>query len=213
MTNARYMKLILGLIAAWLALTTAASARQVFDAGPGKPPLAFGLAALIPIVVFAAWFVLSAGFRAFIRSLNPATLTFLQSWRIVGAVFLVLYAYAVLPGVFAFPAGWGDLLIGITAPLVALNLATPKHRGGFLAWQFLGVADLLVAVATGTTAGLLAPHAASTEGLTRLPLSLIPTFAVPIMMIVHFICIGQARRWPKQIGPATIGAKLQSTAA
>jgi hypothetical protein len=31
--------------------------------------------------------------------------------------------------------------------------------------------------------------------MTVLPLSLIPTFAVPLLMIFHIICIAQARRW------------------
>jgi hypothetical protein len=213
MTNAQYQRLVLGLVGVWLVVTTAASAQGMFDGGPGRPPLAFGLAALTPIVLFAAWFALSAGFRGYIRSLSPATLTFLQSWRIVGAAFLVLYAYALLPGVFALPAGWGDLLIGVTAPFVALNLAKPGHRGSFIAWQFLGVADLVIAVTAGTTAGFLAPHSASTESLTKLPLSMIPTFGVPLLMIVHFICIGQALRWPKQVSKEAAGAELRTTTA
>jgi hypothetical protein len=39
--------------------------------------------------------------------------------------------------------------------------------------------------------------------MTVLPLSLIPTFAVPLLFILHFICIAQALRWPTpQVPPA-----------
>jgi hypothetical protein len=31
--------------------------------------------------------------------------------------------------------------------------------------------------------------------MTVLPLSLIPTFAVPLFLILHIICIAQARQW------------------
>jgi len=40
--------------------------------------------------------------------------------------------------------------------------------------------------------------------MTVLPLSLIPTFAVPLMLILHLICIAQAWRWrAQQVSPAT----------
>ena len=138
MTN-RYSKLAAGLIAVWFAFSLAASARHLFETAPTRPPLPLLLAVLVPIVLFAAWYMRSAGFRAYILSLNPRTLTAVQSWRIAGYVFLVLYTYRILPGMFALPAGWGDIAIGATALLVAAKLATPAHRTSFIAWQLLGM--------------------------------------------------------------------------
>lgn len=198
MTNAKYGKLTAGLIAAWFVFTLVASALHVFRTDFSRPAIFLGLAALTPIVVFAVWFAASKGFRQFVQSLNIGTLTFVQSWRIAGYVFLVLYVYAILPGVFALSAGWGDVFIGATAPFVALRLANPEHRKTFILWQVLGILDLVLAVTFGTTARLIAPHGISTTPLTVLPLSLIPTFAVPLLLILHIICIGQARRWPAQ---------------
>jgi hypothetical protein len=57
------------------------------------------------------------------------------------------------------------------------------------------VADLAVAVSLGTTAGLLEPHGASMVAMTVPPLSLVPTFLVPLFFIFHVICIAQARSW------------------
>lgn len=36
--------------------------------------------------------------------------------------------------------------------------------------------------------------------MTVLPLSLISTFGVPLMIILHVICIAQARQWSTQPG-------------
>jgi hypothetical protein len=198
MTNAKYGKLAAWLIAAWFVFTLSASALHLFSSDQNQPPLLLGLAGLTPIVVFAVWFAASEGFRQFTESLDPGTLTFVQSWRIAGFVFLALYVYAILPGVFALSAGWGDIFIGMTAPFVALRLANPEHRRSFIFWQVLGILDLVLAVTFGTTARLIDPHGIPTTPLTMLPLSLIPTFAVPLLLILHIISIAQARGWPAQ---------------
>jgi hypothetical protein len=119
-----------------------------------------------------------------------------QSWRIAGFVFVVLYVYGILPGIFANPAGWGDIFIGLTAPWVALKLAQPGHRTGFIAWNALGMLDLVSAVTLGTTSRLIHPHALAADAMTVLPLSIVPTFLVPLFFIFHIIVIAQARRWP-----------------
>ncbi len=212
MTNKNYGKLLAGLIVAWFIVALSASALQAFTADPARPPIALGLAVLIPVVVFATWFAMSQGFRHYALSLNPRTLTVVQSWRIAGFVFLVLYTYNILPGLFALPAGWGDLAIGATAALVSMTLANPQHRNGFIAWQALGIADLVTAVLLGTSARFIDPHGITTQPMTVLPLSLIPTFAVPLFLILHIICIAQARRWPAH-GHARLGERLPSSAA
>jgi hypothetical protein len=142
--------------------------------------------------------------------LNPITLTFVQAWRIAGFVFLVLYTYSILPGQLALPAGWGDIAIGATAPLVALKLANPNHRKSFIVWQLLGITDLVNAVGMGVAARFINPHGIATSAMTVLPMSLIPTFAVPLFMILHFICIAQARQWQEQQYPR-VAEPLQSS--
>jgi hypothetical protein len=142
--------------------------------------------------------------------LNPRTLTIVQAWRIAGFVFLVLYTYGILPGQLALPAGWGDIAIGATAPLVALKLANPNHRKGFILWQLLGITDLVNAVGMGVAARFINPHGIATSAMTVLPMSLIPTFAVPLFMILHFISIAQARQWQEQPYPH-VGEPLQSS--
>jgi len=208
----RYAKLTAGLIGAWFALSLTASALHLYRTGPNDPPLPLGLAALTPIVVFLVWFAASPGLRQFTMSLNPRTLTLVQSWRVAGFVFLILASYGILPSVFALPAGWGDIAIGATASFVALKLASPDHRRIFVVWQVLGIADLVTAVTLGTLASVIDPHGIPTSAMTVLPLSLIPTFAVPLLLILHVTCIVQAKRWPGR-QRSKIGEQLRSPAA
>ncbi len=192
-------KVVLGtIVAVWFAFSLTASALHVFTTAPGRPPIPVGLAASLPIVLFLGGFAASRGFREYVLSLDAGTLTFLQSWRIAGIVFLALYTYHILPGIFALPAGWGDIFIGATAPLAALWLARPERRGLFILWQVLGMVDLVTAVSSATTAAITRPGGIGPDVMAVLPLSLIPTFGVPLFLIFHIICIAQASRWSKE---------------
>jgi hypothetical protein len=199
----RYAKLTSGLLAAWLMFALSSSALHLYRNAPNTPPIAFGVAVVTPIVLFLAWFVSSPGFREFVLSLSPRTLTLVQSLRIAGFVFLVLATYKILPAFFALSAGWGDIAIGVTASFAALRWANPAHRKGFIFWQILGMIDLVNAVALGTLAGVIDPNGIPTTAMNVLPMSYIPTFAVPLFLILHIICIAQARRWPKAESAAT----------
>jgi hypothetical protein len=204
MSNSGFAKLTSALIAAWFVFAVIASARQLFTGDPGMPPIALGLAAVLPVVLFLLWFAASQSFRRFALSLDPRILTFVQSWRIAGYVFLALASVNALPVAFAWPAGWGDFFIGLTAPLAALKLANPQRRQAFLIWQALGITDLVLAVTLGATVSMIQPHGIPTTLMTELPLSMIPTFGVPLFLILHVISIQQARQW----APAT-GQRLQ----
>ncbi len=190
-----FRKLTAGLIVVWFIFALSASGLHLFRNDSNRIGLAVGLAALTPIVVFSLWFASSEKFRQFALSLNPRTLTFVQAWRILGFVFVLLHAYSVLPAIFALPAGYGDMAIGVTAFFVAWKLANPRHRSAFILWQAFGIADLVMAVILGITARLLNPHGTSMGAMTVLPLSLVPTFIVPLLLIFHVICVAQAKAW------------------
>jgi hypothetical protein len=106
----------------------------------------------------------------------------------------------VLPGYFAWPAGLGDVAISIAAPLLVVALI---RRPGFaasktfVAWNVLGVLDLVVAVGTGAFGSLLfgdVAGAVTTAPMARLPLVLIPAYFVPAFIILHLTALFQARR-------------------
>ena len=207
----KYARSSIALITAWFLASLTASAAHVFENDSARLALPVAIAALTPLVLFGLWFAISPGFRRFTHSLDPRVLTVVQTWRIGGLVFVVLYAFGLLPGVFALPAGWGDFAIGATAPLIAWRLASPAHRNSFILWQLLGMADLVMALSLGTTARLISPSAHSMQPMTVLPLSMIPTFVVPLLLIFHFICVAQARQWQADRG--TVRRHLQSFAA
>ena len=195
LTMKSYGKLIAGLVAAWFVFALSASALFWFKNDANRIGIAVAIAAVAPILVFAAWFATSEKFRWFAMSLDPQILTLAQTWRIIGFTFVLFEARGVLPAIFALPAGYGDMTIGATATLVAWKLANPTRRNSFIIWQLLGIADLVTAVSLGTTARLLSPHSTSMVAMTVLPLSLVPTFLVPLFLIFHLICIAQARAW------------------
>jgi hypothetical protein len=195
MTKTAFRWLIELLVFAWFVFSVFASAVGVFKNDSPQLGLGVAVAAVVPIVLFFLWFVISPRFRDFVLSLDPRALTLAQTWRVVGFTFVVLYGFGVLPGLFALPAGWGDVTIGFTAPFAVWSLSNPGHRTSFILWQALGILDLVSAVSLGVTSPLIHPHGVGMTAMTVLPLSLIPTFLVPLLAIFHVICIAQARRW------------------
>jgi hypothetical protein len=191
----KYGKITAALLAVWFVGVFWASAAHLFLNPLAQFGVGVAVAAVVPLIVFSLWFAASDGFRNFALSLNTRILTSVQVWRIVGFTFLLLQARNVLPAIFALPAGYGDMFIGVTAGFVAWRLAEPAHRYSFIFWQALGILDLVTAVSLGTTARLLDPQGPSMAAMTVLPLSLIPTFFVPLFMMLHVICIAQARVW------------------
>jgi hypothetical protein len=209
MTDIGYKKLTGSLIVLWFIFALTASAIHVFKTAGDAPPLPLGLGALVPILAFVVWFAASSGFRRFVLSVDLKLLTIAQTWRIGGFVFITLYSLGLLPGIFALPAGLGDMAIGITAPFVAARLVDPSHRRSFIRWQLLGMLDLVVAVTLGTTARLLDPQGVPTQLMTVLPLSLIPTFLVPLLFVFHIVSIAQARQW-REVSSRNVGQRLSA---
>jgi hypothetical protein len=121
-------------------------------------------------------------------------------------LFLILLALGQLPAYFALPAGWGDIAVGLTAPLVALAIARGARHSRTLAvgWNLFGLFDLVVAVGMGS--GFLAPLLVPDLGAQVLPVPamgvfpmvVVPTFAVPMSMLLHLLALGRLQRrvWP-----------------
>ena len=195
-------KSIATLLAAWLLVILAVAYIGVFGGDSRYSmdvPIPLGVAALLPIALYILWFRLSTAFRGFVLALNPAVVTAIHTWRIGGIVFLILLAKKMLPPSFAYPAGLGDMAIGITAPLVAIAISRKKisPRLQFV-WQLAGAADLIIAIAAGVLSsdsklGILA-HGTSTRLMGLLPLCLIPTFIVPLLLILHLISMARIRQ-------------------
>ena len=125
-----------------------------------------------------------------------------QLYRAIGVVFVILLAQGQLPAHFALPAGWGDIAVGLSAPLVALAVRRGVGAGRTLgvAWNVFGLLDLVVAVGMGS--GLLAPllrpdlgsGVTGAPAMGVFPMILVPMFAVPISVLLHLIALGKLRQ-------------------
>ena len=135
----------------WFVLVLISAKVGAFAADPQQPPLTLLLAVVAPPSIFAVSYLVSPGLRAFVLDLDLVLLTAFQSWRVIGVIFLVFYAYGLLPAVFAWPAGIGDVLVGIAAPFVAIAIArnTIGWRQQALWLNFAGLLDFALAVGTG----------------------------------------------------------------
>jgi hypothetical protein len=175
---------------AWLGIVLVLGGAHVFQSrSDGVPWIALRVAA--PIVVGFVTFSLSSQVRRIVESIPQPWLLAAQWPRLVGAAFLVLLAEHRLPAVFARPAGWGDVLIAVSALPVAYAYRTRGSRARPLAVVFnlLGIADLVVAVGTGFLAFpspfRLFFSQPSTSLMAVLPMVVIPTFLVPFWILVH----------------------------
>jgi hypothetical protein len=184
----------------WLAAVVAGGAFAAFEAAAGQPPLGVMLAIAVPPLLFALLYRLRPGFRAFALGIDLRWLTAIQAWRVIGVMFLALYAFGLLPGLFAWPAGLGDAAVGVAAPFVLLAIlrGAPGWRRQVFWLNIAGLIDFAAAIGTGVLAsnsslGLLADGRAYVS-LGELPLSLVPTFAVPLWIIFHLISLLQLRR-------------------
>ena len=182
--------LVLG---AWLLLALLQAPTEVaVDAnGRGTVPLAFAVFGTASLVVGFGALALSDAWRRTVAAIPVERLVATQVFRLIGFIFLPLLALGALPAHFALPAGWGDVAVGLAAPLVALSLLrrAPGARALTFGWNVFGLLDLVAAVGLGTGYLLqaLRPGVATepTAALTVFPLVLIPTFAVPLGVILH----------------------------
>jgi hypothetical protein len=195
------MKRLIGsLLAVWFGSVLFLGAQGAFVRPPETPPWPILFGFLVPLFVFAAWYWGSSTFRETVLKADLRLLTAIQAWRAGGLAFLALNANGVLPGQFAWPAGLGDMAIGVTAPWVALALVqNPRFVKSrfFAAWNLLGILDLVVAVSMGAISSGFVPGLApsvTTAAMARLPLVLIPAFLVPLFVMLHVAALVQARR-------------------
>jgi len=184
----------------WLVLVFVLGAKGAFVRPPDTPPFPILLGATIPLVLFLAAYFASGAFKAFVLASDVRLGAAIQAWRVGGLGFLALYVHGVLPGLFALPAGLGDIAIGVTAPWIALALVRqPAFAASrlFVIWNILGILDLVVAVGTGAlSSGFLAGFAGNitTAPMARLPLLLIPAYFVPLFVMLHLAALFQVRR-------------------
>lgn len=187
-------------LALWLGLVFFLATQGAFVGSAGSPPLPIFFGFAIPLAVFFAAYFGWGAFRAFVLGADLRLVAAMQGWRWAGLGFLSLYAQGVLPGLFAFPAGLGDMAIGVSAPWIVLGLMRDSSfvaSRRFVIWNIMGIIDLVVAVSMGTICSGFIPGITgnvTTSAMAQLPLVLIPACMVPLFIMLHFTALFQARR-------------------
>jgi hypothetical protein len=182
-----------GVLVVWLVGVILLAANDVFRTDAPRIPLA-----LLTTLAAGYLLLISRTFRTIISGIPQHWLIGIQTFRILGGVFLVRYFQGELPGAFAIPAGVGDVLTGLFAPLVAYWWVTgkPYARTAAIAWNLFGMVDLVNAVALGVLTG-------GGGGRIVFPIVLIPIYAVPRAFLVHsYSLIGLLRKTSRQPAPA-----------
>ena len=186
---ARSARPLYAILLACGALALVAGATGSVARSPVPPPIVLvGLAGGL-----IAW-GLSTKFRGWVRAVPPRVLVALHLVRFVGAWFIVLYRRGELPFAFAVPGGWGDILAAAGAAgllLGAFPARTRARRAALFAWNAFGLLDILFVVSSA--ARLFFAEAGQLAPLTRLPLSLLPTFLVPLIVLSHLRIFGWLR--------------------
>ena len=152
----------------WLAIAIGVGAAGVLSAGPVRLPQ--GILVGLTVLTLAI-----APLRRWAMKVDIRALVAFHLSRFVGAYFLYLYSRGELPYDFAVKGGIGDILVALAALLVICKPA----RTGLIAWNLFGLCDILFVVATA------ARLAGSMHALTVLPLSLLPTWLVPLIIATH----------------------------
>jgi hypothetical protein len=123
-----------------------------------------------------------------------------QVTRALGGIFFPLCVAGLMAGLFAIPAGVGDLATAVLAPVAAYAAARdPRGSAGtVLAWNVLGIADFVVATATGFATAPSPLQLAAFDNPNSLigafPLVLIPVYLVPLWTILHIASLVKLRR-------------------
>jgi hypothetical protein len=193
----RFIASVLGV---WFVTVALLGANGAFIRPAEVPPFPILIGVMVPLVAFLIAYLRSNAFRSVILAADLRLLTAIQGWRAGGLAFLALYAHGLLPGQFAWPAGLGDIAIGVTAPWVMLALLRrPAFAASrrFVIWNLLGILDLVVAVSAGAlSSGFIAGLGGkiTTAPMAQMPLVFIPGFLVPLFIMLHLTALFQARR-------------------
>lgn len=183
----------IGITLTWFAIVFFLTLNGYFETPDGVLPIKMPIFFMIPPILFVMALSMSNTVARWADRVDITTATSLQSWRVMGFTFLILWALGQLPFIFALLAGFGDVATGVYAAF-----ATVKVGERAAGWQksarrviYMGSIDFAVAVGTGllSAAGYLKlyENEVSAHLMTIYPMVMFPVFIVPAFIILHIL--------------------------
>jgi hypothetical protein len=194
------MRIVYGILAVWFLAAAIGGFRGMFNR-LDAPPAGVGLFLLVPIGGFVLAYATSPRLRHALDGIPLWFITIAHTWRFVGLGFVIGALANVLPAQFGYPEGIGDVVAAALCLPLARALRSPAEgrrlRTAFIAWNVFGLIDLLSAITLGilyspSSFGVLRTGV-STELMTRFPVNLIPTFFVPLFILLHMLALRRSR--------------------
>ena len=184
----------------WLALTGMLADRGFFDDFRSMPPrllLALGL----PLLALLA-LAFSRRIAPLLAALSPAWPVAAQTFRIVVEIVLWRLAVAgVIPELLSFHGRNVDILVGLTAPVVAYACFVRRAWPARVAvwWNWAGIVILLNVVVhaqlSAPTPWRLFETDPPTTFIADWPYIWLPDFLVPLAWLLHAVSLRQLRSW------------------
>ena len=112
---------------------------------------ALPLAIFLPVIIGAPLLLSSERVGQALDAMPASWLVGLQIYRVFGSQWLAYRLRELLPGIWALPAGTGDVLTGLFAVPAAIAVAagTAGGRKAAILWNLFGLADFAVAITLG----------------------------------------------------------------
>jgi hypothetical protein len=190
------VKMLYAFVSLWFVAAVFGGMADIFAQQTG-PPLPIAVFLVVPIAGFTLAYAVSPRVRTAVDQIPLWEITIAHVWRFVGIGFVTGAVMRVLPPQFGYPEGLGDIMAALLCIPLALAIRRGKHsprlRASFIAWNIFGLADLLSAITVGilystSSFGVLRTDI-STRLLTTFPVSLIPTFFVPLFILLHLLSL------------------------
>lgn len=179
--NKKAKPVVLALLA-WFCFALAVGVAGWFRS-VGAPTVALTVWTLTALALLACWKIQMV--REWAGIVDLRWLIALHLARFVGIYFLVLGSRGDLPDGFARPAGIGDIAIATTALLLLFAPQLLTSSRILLIWNAAGLIDIIFVAFAALRFGL--KDWQSMAPLRQLPLSLLPTFIVPLIIASHVL--------------------------
>jgi hypothetical protein len=185
--------IFLGITLTWFIIVISLSLSGYFVTPDGVLPIKMPVFFMIPPIVFVTALYTSRSVARWADRVDVTTATSLQSWRVMGFTFLILWALGELPLVFALLSGFGDVATGIYATFATVKISQRQAKWRVYARRvvYMGSIDFAVAVVTGllSAAGYLKVYEDEIPAhlMTAYPMVMFPIFIVPAFIILHIL--------------------------